>query len=88
MSDTFIKITYFKNKVSWTTTLFVKYYLTINLYYKVLWPVTGSTNRYTLFVIYYISEVIFMNTNKSLVVFQDKKIRRTWHNNEWWFFSS
>src|SRR3989339_681824 len=25
------------------------------------------------------------NTNKSLVVFQDKKIRRTWFNDEWWF---
>ena len=23
--------------------------------------------------------------NKALVVFQDKKIRRTWHNNEWHF---
>ncbi|MFH0906139.1 MAG: Bro-N domain-containing protein [archaeon] len=23
--------------------------------------------------------------NKALVVFQDKKIRRTWNNNEWWF---
>ncbi len=23
--------------------------------------------------------------NKALVVFQDKKIRRTWHNDEWWF---
>jgi len=25
------------------------------------------------------------NPEKSLVVFQDKKIRRTWHNNEWYF---
>ena len=26
-----------------------------------------------------------MESNKSLVVFQDKNIRRAWHNNEWWF---
>ena len=26
-----------------------------------------------------------MDEKKSLVVFQDKKIRRTWHNDEWWF---
>ncbi|MCK4730174.1 MAG: Bro-N domain-containing protein [Candidatus Aenigmarchaeota archaeon] len=26
-----------------------------------------------------------MNNNKSLIVFQDKKIRRIWHNEEWWF---
>tara|TARA_Y100000310_G_scaffold148432_1_gene147662 strand:- start:390 stop:1259 length:870 start_codon:yes stop_codon:yes gene_type:complete len=26
-----------------------------------------------------------MNQNKSLIVFQSKKIRRTWHNGEWWF---
>ena len=26
-----------------------------------------------------------MNENKALVVFQDKKIRRTWHNDEWYF---
>lgn len=26
-----------------------------------------------------------MEENKSLVVFQDKKIRRVWHNNEWYF---
>jgi DNA-damage-inducible protein D len=26
-----------------------------------------------------------MDKNKALVVFQDKKIRRTWHNNEWHF---
>lgn len=26
-----------------------------------------------------------MEENKSLAVFQDKKIRRTWHDNEWWF---
>ena len=26
-----------------------------------------------------------MEQNKKLVVFQDKKIRRTWHNNEWYF---
>ncbi len=23
--------------------------------------------------------------DNSLIVFQDKRIRRTWHNNEWWF---
>ena len=23
--------------------------------------------------------------DKSLVVFQGKQIRRTWHNKEWWF---
>jgi hypothetical protein len=26
-----------------------------------------------------------MDKNKGLVVFQDKKIRRTWFNDEWWF---
>ena len=26
-----------------------------------------------------------MNENKALVVFQNKKIRRTWFNDEWWF---
>ncbi|MEI7961916.1 MAG: Bro-N domain-containing protein, partial [archaeon] len=26
-----------------------------------------------------------MDENKALVVFQDKKIRRTWHNEEWFF---
>jgi len=26
-----------------------------------------------------------MDTNKAIVVFQGKNIRRTWHNNEWWF---
>ena len=26
-----------------------------------------------------------MNKDNSLVVFQDKKIRRTWYNNEWYF---
>ena len=26
-----------------------------------------------------------MEVYKALVVFQDKKIRRTWYNNEWWF---
>ena len=26
-----------------------------------------------------------MNSDKALVVFQGKGIRRTWHNNEWWF---
>ena len=26
-----------------------------------------------------------MNENKSLVAFQDKKIRRVWCNGEWWF---
>lgn len=25
------------------------------------------------------------DTQKSLAVFQNKNIRRTWHNNEWWF---
>ncbi len=30
-------------------------------------------------------KVMLMNQEKSLVVFQDKKIRRIWHNNEWWF---
>ncbi|MBI2671996.1 hypothetical protein HYX16_03625 [Candidatus Woesearchaeota archaeon] len=26
-----------------------------------------------------------MNEHNTLVVFQDKKIRRTWFNEEWWF---
>ena len=26
-----------------------------------------------------------MEQDKALVVFQDKKIRRTWHNSEWFF---
>ncbi len=26
-----------------------------------------------------------MQQKKSLIVFQDKKIRRIWHSNEWWF---
>ena len=26
-----------------------------------------------------------MEENKGLIVFQDKKIRRVWHNNEWYF---
>ena len=26
-----------------------------------------------------------MNENKALIVFQDKRIRRIWHNNEWYF---
>ncbi len=26
-----------------------------------------------------------MEQDKALVVFQGKQIRRTWHNNEWWF---
>jgi prophage antirepressor-like protein len=26
-----------------------------------------------------------MNEEKSIVVFQNKKIRRTWFNDEWWF---
>ncbi|MDD3159953.1 MAG: Bro-N domain-containing protein [Candidatus ainarchaeum sp.] len=26
-----------------------------------------------------------MDKEKSLAVFQDKKIRKTWHQNEWWF---
>ena len=29
--------------------------------------------------------LIKMNEDKALVVFQDKKIRRIWHNNEWHF---
>ncbi|MEK6876943.1 MAG: Bro-N domain-containing protein, partial [Nanoarchaeota archaeon] len=29
-----------------------------------------------------------MNPNKSLVVFQGKKIRRTWFNDEWWFVAA
>ncbi len=26
-----------------------------------------------------------MNQDKAIIVFQDKKIRRTWYNNEWYF---
>ncbi len=26
-----------------------------------------------------------MDKNNALIVFQDKKIRRTWFNNEWYF---
>ena len=26
-----------------------------------------------------------MDANNAIVVFQGKNIRRTWHNNEWWF---
>ena len=26
-----------------------------------------------------------MDSNNALVVFEDKKIRRTWHNDEWYF---
>ena len=26
-----------------------------------------------------------MEEEKSLIVFQDKNIRRIWHNDEWWF---
>jgi uncharacterized membrane protein len=26
-----------------------------------------------------------MDKDKALVVFQGKKIRRTWHKNGWWF---
>jgi len=26
-----------------------------------------------------------MDKDKALVVFQDKKIRRTWFSDEWWF---
>lgn len=26
-----------------------------------------------------------MNKENKIVVFQDKKIRRTWFNDEWWF---
>jgi len=29
-----------------------------------------------------------MNTDESLVVFQGKKIRRTWFNEEWWFVAA
>jgi len=29
-----------------------------------------------------------MDENKALVVFQDKKIRRTWFNDEWWFVAT
>lgn len=25
------------------------------------------------------------SSDKALVVFQDKKVRRTWFNDEWWF---
>lgn len=34
----------------------------------------------------YINEKVFLyEMDKSLVVFQDKKIRRTWFKDEWWF---
>jgi DNA-damage-inducible protein D len=34
----------------------------------------------------FINENVFqINMDKSLVVFQDKNIRRTWFNEEWWF---
>ena len=26
-----------------------------------------------------------MDTHNAIIVFQGKNIRRTWHNNEWWF---
>jgi len=26
-----------------------------------------------------------MNSENKLIVFQDKKIRRTWYNDDWWF---
>ena len=29
-----------------------------------------------------------MEQDKALVVFQDKKIRRTWFNDEWWFVAT
>ena len=29
--------------------------------------------------------MIYMDSDNALVVFQDKKIRRIWHNDEWWF---
>lgn len=32
-----------------------------------------------------IINVIFMEEHNALVVFQDKKIRRIWHNDKWWF---
>ncbi len=28
---------------------------------------------------------MYMDKNKALIVFQDKKIRRTWHNEQWFF---
>ncbi len=31
------------------------------------------------------SEVVLMDKNQALVVFQDQKIRRMWFNDEWWF---
>ena len=32
-----------------------------------------------------ILNVDFMAEKKSLIVFQDSKIRRTWYKDEWWF---
>lgn len=29
--------------------------------------------------------ILKMDKDKTLVVFQNKKIRRTWFNDEWWF---
>ena len=26
-----------------------------------------------------------METNKTIAIFEDKKIRKTWHNEDWWF---
>ncbi len=34
---------------------------------------------------YLLCIICFMDENNSLVVFQDRKIRREWHNNEWFF---
>lgn len=33
----------------------------------------------------YVRIITHMDENKALVVFQDKKIRRIWSNDEWWF---
>ncbi len=30
-------------------------------------------------------ELIKLNQENTLAVFEDKKIRKTWHNDEWWF---
>jgi DNA-damage-inducible protein D len=46
-----------------------------------------ATNHWTSVAGSYINKNIFelFMHDKSLVVFQDKKIRRTWFNEEWWF---
>src|SRR3989338_10953947 len=36
-------------------------------------------------ILFYFWEVFIMIDEKKLVVFQDKKIRRIWHENEWYF---